>query len=678
MLLFSPLSGLHGAFLRASFLALMCFCLLNRSRAGEAAKGAAGETSIQIDAAAQGVAVNPSMYGIFFEEINHAGDGGLYAELVQNRDFEAHNGPAGGRFGGNHLVTPKGWVERVWFNTDVHAWTLVAEGSAKGSIRLADTSPLNAENPHSMRLVARQLGDRLGVANAGYWGMNFRQGALYDLSFYARTEGNETCDLTVTLESPIGHKTYARAVIAGVGGPWKKYQCTLQPDQADPKGRLVISVSRPGTIWFDVVSLFPRDTYKNRPNGLRPDLVKMLADLKPGFIRFPGGCIVEGIMLSNRFQWKHSIGDIARRQGTFDLWGYYNTFGLGFHEYLQLCEDLRADAMYVINAGLSCQYRREETVSDPGKLQALVDDSLDALEYAMGPTSSRWGSLRAQNGHPEPFVIKYVEIGNENWGAQYHKNYRVFLDAIKGKYPNIITIADSQNMGGAAIEMADDHYYNNPGFFFDHVNHYDKTDRKGPKIYVGEYAVNRGVGRGNLMGALAEAAFLIGLERNADLVRICSYAPLFVNVNDRSWPVNLIEFDTARVVGRTSYHVEKLFSSNRPDEVLKTTVPGQAGTPDIYALAGIDRDKKEVVLKAVNRAGEPRPVKILATGLEEIGPTARVTTLGHQDPTAENTLDDPEVVVPVESRITGVAQQFSLTLPAYSLTILRFPGQPKR
>ena len=661
--------------LRTSFLALACLCLLDRAGAGEVAR-AAGETSIQIDAAAPRVAVNPSMYGIFFEEINHAGDGGLYAELVQNRDFEAHNGPAGGHFRGNHLVTPKGWVERVWFNTDVHAWTLVAEGSAKGSIRLADTSPLNAENPHSMRLVARQLGDRLGVANAGYWGMNFRQGALYDLSFYARTEGSETFDLTVTLESPIGHKTYARAVISSVGGPWKKYQCTLQPDQADPKGRLVISVSRPGTIWFDVVSLFPRDTYKNRPNGLRPDLVKMLADLKPGFIRFPGGCIVEGIMLSNRFQWKHSIGDIARRQGTFDLWGYYNTFGLGFHEYLQLCEDLRADAMYVINAGLSCQFRREETVSDPGKLQALVDDSLDALEYAMGPTSSRWGSLRAQNGHPEPFVIKYVEIGNENWGAQYHKNYRVFLDAIKAKYPNVITIADSQNMGGAAIEMADDHYYNNPDFFFDHVNQYDKTDRKGPKIYVGEYAVNRGVGRGNLMGALAEAAFLIGLERNADLVRICSYAPLFVNVNDRSWPVNLIEFDTARVVGRTSYHVEKLFALNRPDEVLKTTVEGQTGKPDVFALAGIDRDKKEVVLKAVNRAGEPRPVKILATGLAEIGPTARVTTLGHQDPTAENTLDDPEVVVPVESRITGVAQQFSLTLPAYSLTILRFPGRP--
>jgi alpha-L-arabinofuranosidase len=402
----------------------------------------------------------------------------------------------------------------------------------------------------------------------------------------------------------------------------------------------------------------------------------MLADLKPGFIRFPGGCIVEGIMLSNRFQWKHSIGDIARRQGTFDLWGYYNTFGLGFHEYLQLCEDLRADAMYVINAGLSCQFRREETISDPAKLQALVDDSLDALEYAMGPTSSRWGSLRAQNGHPEPFVIKYVEIGNENWGAQYHKNYRVFLDAIKGKYPNVITIADSQKMGGAPIAMADDHYYNNHGFFFDHVNQYDKTDRKGPKIYVGEYAVNRGVGRGNLMGALAEAAFLMGLERNADLVRICSYAPLFVNVNDRSWPVNLIEFDTARVVGRTSYQVEKLFALNRPDEVLKTTVEGQTGKPDVYALAGIDRDKKEVVLKAVNRAGEPRLVKILATGFQEIGPTARMTTLGHQDPTAENTLDDPEVVVPVESRITGVAQQFRLTLPPYSLTILRFPGRP--
>ena len=599
------------------------------------------------------------MYGVFFEEINHAGDGGLYAELVQNRDFEAHNAPPGGRFGGNALTTPKGWVERVWFNTDVHAWEVVAEGGAKGSIRLVDETPLNPENRHSMRLVARKLGDRLGVANHGYWGMNLRQGAIYDLSLYARTEGSERFDLTVSLESSIGHKVYARKTIAGVGGGWKKYQCSLQPSASDPKGRLVISVSRPGTIWFDVVSLFPRDTYKNRPNGLRPDLVRMIADLKPGFIRFPGGCIVEGIMLSNRFQWKHSIGDIAQRQGTFDLWGYYNTFGLGFHEYLQLCEDLSADAMYVINAGLSCQYRRSEIVSNPVELQPMVQDTLDALEYAMGPATSKWGALCAFSGHPDPFTIKYVEIGNENWGDQYHKNYRIFFDAIKAAYPRVITIADSQHMGGATIEMADDHYYNNPDFFFDHDGQYDATSRKGPKIYVGEYAVNGGVGRGNLKGALAEAAFLMGLERNADLVQICSYAPLFVNVNDRSWPVNLIEFDTSRVVGRTSYQVQKILSTNRPDEVLKTSVDGQAGKREVYALAGIDCKAHEVVLKAVNRSAKPCQVNVRMTGLQELGLTARVTTLSHQDPTAENTLDDPDMVLPAESLFSGIGPSFS-------------------
>jgi alpha-N-arabinofuranosidase len=469
-----------------------------------------GEASITIHASTHRVKVNPRMYGVFFEEINHAGDGGLYAELVQNRDFEAHNAPAGGRFSGNALVTPKGWVERVWFNTDVHAWNLVTEGDAKGSIRLVDEKPLNSTNPHSMRLVTRKVGDRFGVANHGYWGMNFRQGATYDLSFFARTEGNERFDLTISLESSIGHKTYARTVVSSAGGAWKKYTSTLQPDQSDPKGRLVISVNRPGTIWFDVVSLFPRDTYRNRPNGLRPDLVKMLADLKPGFIRFPGGCIVEGIMLSNRFQWKQSIGDIAKRQGTFNLWGYYNTFGLGFHEYLQLCEDLQADAMYVVNCGLSCQFRRSEMVTDPKELQPMVQDTLDALEYAMGPVDSKWGAVRAANGRREPFVVKYVEIGNENWGEQYHKNYRVFLDAVKAKYPRVITIADSQDMGSQPIEMADDHFYNTPDFFFDHDRQYDKTARGDRKIYVGEYAVNRSVGRGNLLGALAEAAFLIG------------------------------------------------------------------------------------------------------------------------------------------------------------------------
>ena len=451
-----------------------------------------------------------------------------------------------------------------------------------------------------------------------------------------------------------------------------------QAEASDPKGRLVISVSHPGTLWFDVVSLFPRDTYKNRRNGLRADLVQMLADLKPGFIRFPGGCIVEGIMLSNRFQWKHSIGDIAHRQGTFDLWGYYNTFGLGFHEYLQLCEDLGADAMYVVNAGLSCQFRRSEIVSNPVELQPMVQDTLDALEYAMGPASSKWGSLRATAGHPEPFVIKYVEIGNENWGEQYHKNYRVFLDAIKARYPQVITIADSQDMGGAPIEMADDHYYNNPGFFFNHDGQYDKTNRKGPKIYVGEYAVNSGVGRGNLKGALAEAAFLMGLERNADLVQICSYAPLFVNVNDRSWPVNLIEFDTVRSVGRTSYHVQKLFSSNRPDEVLKTTVEDPSGRREVFALAGIVHKTREVIIKVVNRSSEAKPITVRSAGLKMAGSVARVTTLGNPDPTAENTLDDPDVVIPATSEISGVAEGFTLTLPAHSLTIARFNAMPSQ
>ena len=262
------------------------------------------------------------MYGIFFEEINHAGDGGLYAELVQNRDFEAHNGPAGRRLGGNHLTTPKGWVERVWFNTDVHAWTLVAKGGPKGSIqagRYVSTqrrkSPLHAAGRPPARY-------RLGVANAGYWGMNFRQGAIYDLSFYARTKGNETCDLTVTLESPIGHKTYARAVIAGVGGAVEEIPVYPPARPGRPQGP---AGDQRLPARHDLVRrglALPPPTLADRANGLRPDLVKMLADLKPGFIRFPGGCIVEGVMLSNRFQWKHSIGDIARRQGTFDLWGY--------------------------------------------------------------------------------------------------------------------------------------------------------------------------------------------------------------------------------------------------------------------------------------------------------------------------------------------------------------------
>jgi alpha-L-arabinofuranosidase len=533
----------------------------------------AGTATITVAADQPGVKVSPSLWGIFYEEINHAGDGGIYAELVQNRAFEEAQPAAGSKMVGDQMVTPKGFKHGKWYKSELHAWSVIEEGGAKAAIALDDAHPLNDKTPHSMRLEVQQTGGRAGVANEGYWGMSVREGEAYDLSFYARTEGEQT--VAAQLESADGKQTYAKAEVTGVSGNWKRYASKLVATGTDPQARLALCVAKPGTIWFDVVSLFPK-TFKDRPNGLREDLVKQLQGLQPGFLRFPGGCVVEGVTLENRIQWKNTIGDIARRPGRWDLWGYHNTEGMGFHEYLQLCEDLNSEPMYVINAGMSCAFRSAEEVTKPEELKAYVQDAMDALEYANGPATSKWGAERAKNGHPEPFKIKYVEIGNENWGAQYFKNYRPFYDAIKAKYPDIITIADCP-IPGQPVEIIDEHYYVAPPWFFANEKKYDSYDRSGPKIYVGEYAVNNNVGSGNLLGALSEAAFMIGMERNSDVVVMASYAPLFENVNNRAWAVNLIRFDSARSTGRSSYHVQTLFNAHRPDVTLATQVeePGQ-------------------------------------------------------------------------------------------------------
>jgi alpha-L-arabinofuranosidase len=684
----------------------LAFAIINVCTAENAA-GPAGiyevaeRVAIQIDANAPRVAVSPELYGFFFEEISHAGDGGLYAELVENRDFEANTLPEGWRVDANNVFTPLGWRTRLWFDSNLPSWSLVASDDAEGRIQQDSALPLNDRNPHSLRLTVKRAGKRCGISNDGYWGMNFQAGELYDLTFYTRTEGDAKCDVTVSLESQSGDKVYAKATIAGVGGAWKKYSQSLKADASDPKGRLVLSLSQPGTVWFDVVSLFPRKTFKNRPNGMRPDLAQLLADIKPGFLRFPGGCVVEGASLYNRIRWKDSIGDIAQRRGDFDLWGYYNTYGLGFHEYLQLAEDIGAAAMYVCNAGMSCQGRRPEICSEQD-LQNYVQEALDAIEYAIGPVTSKWGAQRAANGHPEPFNLKYVEIGNENRGPDYQLRYKVFYEAIKARYPKIITIADTR-FESLPVEIADDHFYVNPGRFFGMAKHYDNSDRKGPKIYVGEYAVNRGVGQGNLLGALSEAVFMLNMESNSDIVVMCSYAPLFENVNKRDWPVNLILLDSSRSVGRSSYQVQKLFALNRPDVAFKTRVLSPqvelAGVPatmprrgrdesaqpqstqpvkvqQLYALAGLDKKNGEVVIKAVN----PTPSSVTATvtikGLANIGGKAKIITLSN-DATAENTLDNSNVVVPVESGLSVAGAEFSCEFKPNSLTILRLPASDK-
>ncbi len=551
-------------------LCAVALCLLGVAAA--AGSESPATLQVQVDAGGRRIQVSPDLYGIFFEEINHAGDGGLYAEMVQNRTFEENELSAHMRLVDGNVVTDNGWWYRWKPRTELHGWSVVAGDGSEVAIALDQTYPLNEQSPHAIRVDVRTVRGAAGFANEGYWGMSVIQGGQYLLSFYARSD--QQVPVTATLENADGTEVYAEAAVDKVGGPWRQYHCSLTSRGTDPQARLVIRFDRPVTMWFDIVSLFPQHTYKGRIPGLRADLVGKLEELRPRFLRFPGGCVVEGCTLDNRIQWKRTVGDIAQRPGHWDLWGYRTTDGLGFHEFLQLAEDLNAEAMYVCNVGMSCQARHAEVVTDPDEiLSVYVQDTLDALEYALGSPDSQWGSLRARNGHPEPFKIKYVEIGNENHGPDYQRAYRLFYAAIKARYPEIITIAD-QPIPDAPVEMVDEHYYVAPEWFFAHADRYDTYDRQGPKIYVGEYAVNNDVGSGNLLGALSEAAFMLGMERNSDLVMMASYAPLFENVHDREWPVNLIRFDSSRVIGRSSFYVQKMFSEHLPTTMVETRISG--------------------------------------------------------------------------------------------------------
>jgi len=508
------------------------------------------QITVQVDP--PGVQVSSNLFGIFFEEINHAGDGGLYAELVRNRAFEEP-----GRTNG---------------------WQLVSSGTAAGSFAAATSMPLHTNSPTSARVTFASGTGSVGVANNGYWGMNFQAGQTYDLTIYARCTNGFAGSLTARLENAGGTQVHAQGTISGLTSNWQRFSLALVPNATNPTGRLAIAISQPGTVWLDAVSLFPRATFRGRTNGLRTDLANMLTNLAPAFVRFPGGCFVEGDYLTNAFRWKKTVGDIAVRPGHWNaIWNYFSSDGLGYHEYLQMCEDLGAGPLFVINCGMA----HNEVVSLP-QMGEYVQDALDAIEYANGPTNSTWGAQRAANGHPAPFNLKYFQIGNENGGTAYNDRYALFYDAITNQYPDMHIIAC--NWFGLPtsrpVEISDEHYYNNPAFFINNATKYDSYSRSGPKIYVGEYAVTSGSGNGNLAGALGEAAFMTGLERNADIVVMSSYAPLFAHANGKDWNPDLVYFDSSRMVATPSYHVQQMFAQNRGDVVLPVvlTVTSASGT----------------------------------------------------------------------------------------------------
>jgi alpha-N-arabinofuranosidase len=415
-------------------------------------------------------------------------------------------------------------------------------------------NPLNPRNPRSLRW---EIAGRASLVNEGYWGIAVQRGKRYRFSMYARCDGQFRGALTVSLQSADG-QVYAQRTLRGFGKDWKPFSATLTSSGTDPKARLVLTANGDGALWLDMVSLMPVDTFKRRPNGLRADLAQMLVALKPSFVRFPGGCFVEGDRMHNALRWRDTLGDVAERPARWCVWNYTSTQGLGLHEYLLMCEDLGAEPMLVVNCGMACQYRNGDHIP-LNELDEWIEDALAAIEYAIGPTTSKWGALRAKNGHPEPFPLRFVSIGNENWGPLYEERYARFYDAIKARYPQIQLIATAP-VKSRPIDILDEHYYSTPEWFILNANLYDRYDRTGPKILVGEYAVTAKCGMGNLRAAIAEAAFMTGIERNADIVVMAAYAPLFVNVNDRTWNPDLIGFDSARCYGTPSYYVQQLFS----------------------------------------------------------------------------------------------------------------------
>jgi alpha-L-arabinofuranosidase len=469
-------------------------------------------------------------YGVFFEDYNHGGDGGLYAELVRNRSFEDGETP--------------------------EAWTLHGDGA---TMALDQERPLNSRNPTSLRL-AMAAGATIRLTNDGYWGMALRKGARYRFSCYARSADIASLHIGVQSADGIVHSV---ATLGGISEEWTQRECVFVSPIGDARAKLAVLADGPGTLWLDMVSLFPLDTWRDKPNGMRRDIAELIADLRPAFVRFPGGTNLEGSTRDNALRWKNSIGDIAERPGVMQFWGYRLTEGIGHHELLQWCEDLGADALFTINCGLMAQWKTSERVP-LDELEPWVRDALDAIDYAKAAPDTPWGRLRAQAGHPAPFGLTYLEIGNEHAGPPYEERFARFYDAVKAHDPSIRVVATC-HVNARTPDLVDEHYYGSARRLAELAHWFDRYPRQGPKIIVTEYAVTVGGGMGTWEAALAEAVFLAGLERNGDVVELACYGGLFGNLDDpaRTWDPNAIYFTTDASYGTPSYHLQRLFAAQR-------------------------------------------------------------------------------------------------------------------
>lgn len=619
-------------------------------------------------------AVQPTMWGVFFEDINMGADGGIYAELVKNRSFE--------------------------FIKPMMGWKVLGKAKTEGDFLVINRNDENTNNPRFLRVTLHNNAARtIGLSNEGFRGMGIKKDNRYDFSALVKRVSGDVklqLELVNTKDEVIGKTAL---VITATNGEWKKITASFIAADTAMKARFNIWMEGDGEIDVDMISLFPEDTWKKRPGGMRADMVQLLADMKPGFIRFPGGCIVEGFDLARRYQWKKTIGPIEERQLIINRWNtefanrqapdYFQTFGLGFYEYFQLAEDIGASPLPILNCGMACQFNSAE-VAPLSQIDPYIQDALDLIEFANGAVTTSWGKIRSDMGHPQPFNLKMMGVGNENWGPQYVERLQLFMKAIKAKYPDfkIVSSSGTDPEGGRFnylntelrkmnADFIDEHYYRNPDWFLQNAARYDTYDRNGPKIFGGEYAAHvnwdtPGVRRNNWKAALAEAAFMTGLERNADVVQMASYAPLFAHVDGWQWSPDLIWVNNLYSYGTPNYHVQKMFSLNKGTDVVPLTLGNTAvsGQDSLYASAVTDKTTGELIIKLVNTSGKEINKEIVTEGKNKPAAVASLFVLTNEL-NKVNSFEAPFAVAPVETTLPVKNKKLTIKLAPNSFTMVK-------
>jgi alpha-L-arabinofuranosidase len=603
--------------------------------------------TLKIDLGRAKAPVSPTLYGLMTEEINYSYDGGLYAELVRNRTFRSD-----------------------W--SGILNWFLVEKGTSAASVTVdSKEGPSKAlANSAKLEVTRADANSPAGLLNEGYWGMAVRPNARYTGSFFAKT-GGDPLPVKVALVADLSGQVLASASVPVAGAAWREYKFEMQSGSVAPssENHLEITVDKPATLWLQLVSLFP-PTYKGRPNGNRIDIMEKLAAMRPSFLRFPGGNYLEGGRIDTRFDWKKMIGPLVDRPTHPTTWSYHSSDGMGLLEFLEWCEDLRMEPVLAVYGG----YSLGGQVVKPGPdLEPYVQDALDEIEYVTGAAGTKWGAARVRDGHPAPFQLRYVEVGNEDnfdRAKTYDGRFAQFLKAIKAKHPEIQVIA-TMPVKGVTPDVVDDHYYSRRQHMYELAKHYDTVDRNGPKIFVGEWATREGTPTPNLGAALGDAAFLTGLERNSDLVVMSAYAPLFVNVNPggMQWSTDLIGYDALTSYGSPAYYAQVMFASCLGAQTMASDVTG-GGERFFYSVTASKGSK--ACVKLVNAGSTAQPVTIALSGLGSGNHAAQLDTLKANTTWATNTIANPNRVVPVRSKLTVHGERLEHVLPPYSIQVMEF------